>query len=57
MTNPAETMKIFPDSNKQYLVPGIEEDKTPTSEPEDKLHLHVIPDEGKIVRPNEKSNS
>ena len=42
-------------------MPGIEEDKTPTLEPEDnpedKLILHAIRDEGETVRPNEKYNS
>ena len=30
--DPAETMKMLRDSNKQYLVPGVEEEKNPTSE-------------------------
>ena len=34
------------------MVPGIEEDIIPTSEPEYKMPVHVIPDEGEIVRPN-----
>ena len=28
---PEERMRMFRDSNKEYLVPGIEEDKNPTS--------------------------
>ena len=40
-----ETMKVFCESNKYDLVLGIEEDKTPMSEPEDNLPVHVIPDE------------
>ena len=52
--DPAETMKMFRDSNKQYLVPGVEEEKNPTSETEDKLPVHVIPDEGESLRLNEK---
>ena len=35
-------MKIFRDYNKEYLVLDIEEYKTPTSEPEDKLPVHII---------------
>ena len=35
MTDPAETMKMFRNFHKEYLVLDIEEDKTPTSEPED----------------------
>ena len=38
-------------------MPGIEEHKTTTSEPEDKLPVHVFPDEGESVRLNERSNS
>ena len=30
-TNPAETLKIFREAEKEYLVPGIEEDIIPTS--------------------------
>ena len=51
MTDPVETINMFNDSNKYGLMQGIEEDKTNTSEPEDKLPVHVIPDEGEIVRP------
>ena len=50
-------MKMFRDFHEEYLVPGIEEYKTPTSEPEYKLPVHIIPDEVESVRPNEKSNS
>ena len=46
VTNPEETMKIFRTMNEQDLVSGIEEVieqyKTPTSEPEDPLPVHVI---------------
>ena len=45
MTNLAETLKMFCDSHEKYLVPGVEEDKNTTSEPEDKLPVSVIPDE------------
>ena len=34
-------------------MPGIEEDIIPISESEDKMHMHIIPDEGKRVRRNE----
>ena len=47
MTNPAETLKISRNAEKESLVPGIEEDIIPTSKPEEKMHVHVIPDEGK----------
>ena len=43
--DPAETMKMFLDLNKDDMVPGIEECKTPKSEPEYNLPVHVIPDE------------
>ena len=33
MTNQEETMKMFCNPNKYNIVLGIEEDKTPTSEP------------------------
>ena len=33
MTNPAETLKISREANKEDLVPGIEEDIITTSEP------------------------
>ena len=40
-------MKPFRDFNENGLVPGIEEvvqdDKTPTLDPEDPLPVHVIP--------------
>ena len=50
-TDPAETMKTFRNSNEDGLVPGMYEDKTLTSDPEDKLS-----DEGEIARTNEKTN-
>ena len=31
MKDPAETLNVFRDSQEEYLVPGIDEDKTPTS--------------------------
>ena len=33
MTNPTGNLNIFRESNKEDLVPGIEEDIIPTSEP------------------------
>ena len=52
MTDPAETLKMFCEANKEDLVTGIEEDVIPTSELEDKMPVHAIPDEGERVRPN-----
>ena len=37
------------------MVPGIEEDVITTSKPEDKMPVHVISDEGEIVRLKEIS--
>ena len=34
MTDPEETLKMFRDTHEEDLVPGIEEDKIPMSEPE-----------------------
>ena len=45
MTHPAETLKLFREAHKEYLVPGIEENNIPTSEPEDKMPVHIILDE------------
>ena len=53
MNDPAETIKMLRESHGEYLVPGIKEDKIPTSEPGDNMYVHVIPDDGEIVRPNE----
>ena len=47
MTYLEETLKMFRKSNKKYLMPGIEEDIITTSEPEDKMYVHIIPDEEK----------
>ena len=44
---------MFREAEKEYLIPGIEEEFIPTSEPEEKMHVHVITDEGERVRPNE----
>ena len=52
-TDPAETLKMFREAEKEYLVPGIEEDVIPMSKPEENMPVHVIPDEGERVRPNE----
>ena len=46
---------MFCKAEKEYLVPGIEEDIIPTSKPEDMITMHVIPDEGERVRLNEIS--
>ena len=50
IVDPEKTLNMFRYLHKEYLVPGIEEDKTSKSEPEDnpeeKFHVHVIPDEG-----------
>ena len=46
MIDPVETLKMFCEAHKEYLVPGIEEEITPTSELENKILVHVIPDEG-----------
>ena len=35
-------------------MPGIEEYIIPTSEPEDKMPVHVIPDDGERVRMRKK---
>ena len=54
-------MKPFRDFNENGLVPGIEEvvqdDKTPTLDPEDPLPVHVIPYEGESARANENIKS
>ena len=44
ITNPAETLKMFREAHKEYLVPGIEEDTLPTSEPGEKMPVHIILD-------------
>ena len=54
-TNPAETLKIFYEAEKEDLVPGIQEDAIPTSKPEENMPVNVIPDEGERVRPNDIS--
>ena len=51
MTDPAETLKMFREAHKEYSMPGIEEYKIPTSEPEENIPVHVIPDEEESVRP------
>ena len=56
-TDPAETMKMFRNLKEDNLVPGIEEYKTPMSELEDKLPVHIIPDKGGIVSNNESIKS
>ena len=59
--DPAETMKMFRNLNENDLVSSIEEVvqeyNTPTSDPEDPLHMHVIHDEGESARTNENIKS
>ena len=55
VTYPSETMKMFREAHKEDLVPSIGEDIIPTSEPEDKMPVQIIPDEVERVRPNENS--
>ena len=56
-TNAAETLKMFCEAEKEYLVPGIQEDAIPTSKPEANMPVHVIPDEEERVRPNKISDN
>ena len=46
MTNTSETLKMICKAYKEDLVPVTEEGNITTSEPEDKMHVHVISDEG-----------
>ena len=46
INDPERTLKMFRDRQKEDLVTGIEEDKIPTSDIEDKIPVLVIPDEG-----------
>ena len=46
MIEPAETMNMFRNLNEYDIVPCIEEDNTTMSDPEDKITVHAIPDEG-----------
>ena len=55
MTDIAENLNMFRDSNEEYLVPDIYEDKIHTSKPEDKLTVNIILDVGEIVRLKENS--
>ena len=57
MTHPAETLKMFRKAHKEDLVIGIEEDIIPVSETEDNMPVHVISDEGEIVRLDEMLRS
>ena len=54
LTDIAETLKMLHDAHKIYFVAGIQENKIPTSETEDTMPVHIIPDEGESVRLNEK---
>ena len=53
MTDPAETLKMFRDAYKEYMVPGIEEDMIPTLEPEFKMPVNVTPYKVESVMLNE----
>ena len=44
MNDPEETLNMFREENKEYLVPGIEEDNICTTKPEEKMPVHVITD-------------
>ena len=46
LTDIAETLKMLHDTHKIYFVAGIQENKIPTSETEDTMPVHIIPDEG-----------
>ena len=46
MNDPAETLKMFREAEKEILLPGIEEDIIPTSKLLENMPVHVIPDEG-----------
>ena len=45
-TYPRETLKMFHETEKEYLVPVIEEVVNPTSEPEYMIPVNIISDEG-----------
>ena len=55
MTDQTENLKMFRKAHKEHLVPGIEEDNIPKSEPEDNMPVHIIPDGGESVRQNKNS--
>ena len=52
---PAETLKMFSEAEKEYLVPGKDEDIISPSKPEDNMPVHVIPVEREIMKPNKVS--
>ena len=52
ITDVEETMSMLRDLKKEDLGPEIEEDKTPTTGPEDKIPVHAIHDERESVKPN-----
>ena len=54
-TDPAETLKMFREAEKEYLVPGIQEDVIPMSKTEENIPMHVISDEVERVRSKEIS--
>ena len=51
------TMNMFRDSNKDDLVPVIQEEKIPTSKQEENISLKVLPDKGEIGRKNKITKS
>ena len=51
MTNTEKTLKMFCNAHSKYLVSGIDVCIIIASEPEDKMPVHIIPDEGESVRP------
>ena len=55
INDPADTLKMFREAEKEDLVPGIEENVIPTSKPEENIHVHVILDEEEKVRLNKVS--
>ena len=57
MTDPEETLKIFRKVHKKYLVSGIDVCIIIASEPEDKMPVHIIPDEGESVRQKKSDKS
>ena len=54
MNDPEETLNMFCDANKEYLVPDVEEDNIHKSESEDKMPVHVIHDMGQYMRSERK---
>ena len=53
MTDPVETLMISHNSHEEDFVTVIEEDNIPTSEPEENMPVHTIPDEVESMNPKE----